>query len=108
MALIDNDYEMGVKPRRRPRNKRNVVEIFVGRTGSMGRGLHLTPTKRMKIDEDTGISRHWQNKCRLCGSKTMYVCAECSVLPSVGEIESAYCAPVTGRTCYRTHMEQLH
>jgi hypothetical protein len=107
-ALIENSYGVGVVSRRLVGSSAASVASLESGFGSSGWGLHITPTKRVIPDVESVSKRFMQTKCRLCNSKTIFVCSECRANPLIGEIGAAFCGPLTGRTCYRTHMEQMH
>jgi hypothetical protein len=95
-ALIDNHYEIG----------------GCTRTARVGGDSRAGPPYYADQTSDQtgwhGKKKHLQSRCRLCGLKTVYVCNYCRLKPDFGESGAAFCNPITGRTCYATHMNQEH
>jgi hypothetical protein len=89
------------------KQRRNALG-WPGLEGTSGQGLHIMPTKQVIEQAGTEKKKHLQSRCRLCGLKTVYVCDCCRLKPDFGESGVAYCNPITGRTCYATHMNQEH
>lgn len=107
--LVENKFAFGVTTRPSTASRVSVdVASLASTTGSAGRGLHITPTKRVFDDGGSGPKKFRQSRCKLCDSKTVYVCSECRLDPSCGEVGAAYCNPLSSRMCFRTHMEQSH
>ena len=107
--LIENKFTSSVRMRRSMGGDTSVSAVsLASTTGTAGRGLHITPTKRLLEDGDSDKKRYKQSRCRMCGTKTVMVCSECRLNPEFGEVGASYCGPLSGRTCYKTHMERDH
>jgi hypothetical protein len=107
--LIENTFTSSVRIRRSMGGDASVSAVsLASTTGTAGRGLHITPTKRLLEDGDSDKKRYKQSRCRMCGTKTVMVCSECRLNPDIGEVGASFCGPLSGRTCYKTHMERDH
>jgi hypothetical protein len=82
------------------------VASWATKTGTAGRGLHLTPTKHKTPTKKK--DRRRQQHCRNCNAKTIMLCSYCRDNPEIGEEGAAYCCPTTGRDCYSRHMDHCH
>jgi Transposase IS4 len=107
-ALIDNGYENGVVSRRSAEKHRSNASRRTGMEGTSGRGLHITPTKRIYQEVGSDKRKYRQSRCKLCGKKTIYMCNFCVLKPEHGDKGAAFCNPTTGQTCYAIHMRQEH
>lgn len=108
-ALIENRYTSGVASRLSSMSKDSPgSDSVASRTGTAGRGLHLTPAKRVADTHDERQNTSRQQRCRYCKLKTTSVCSECRDNPDVGGKKAGYCHPSTGRFCYETHMNEVH
>mgnify|MGYP003476662929 CR=1 FL=1 len=65
--------------------------------GTLGMGLHLTPTKRKCEVTDMSRRRHKQLWCQSCKHKTIMVCSVCQYDTKIGELCSGYCMATTDR-----------
>jgi hypothetical protein len=107
-ALIENHYEIGVVLQHLAEKQRRNALGRPGLEGTSGLGLHITLTKPVIEQASTEKKKHLQSQCKLCGLKTVYVCNYCRLHPNFGESGAAFCNPITGQTCYTTHMNQEH
>ena len=107
-ALIENRYTSGVASRSSMSKDSPGSDSVASRTGTAGRGLHLTPAKRVADTHDEHQNTSRQQRCRYCKLKTTSVCSECRDNPDVGGKKAGYCHPSTGRFCYETHMNEVH
>ena len=105
--LIENKFASSGVVRRSMGGDASVSAVsLASTTGTAGRGLHITPTRRLLEDGDSDKKRYKQSRCRMCGTKTVMVCSECRLNPEFGEVGASYCGPLSGQTCYKTHMER--
>jgi hypothetical protein len=97
-----------VETRSRLAEKAKKLTSLVSTDWSAGRGLHITPTKRTMEDSVSSAKTFRQSRCRSCDAKTIMVCSECRRNPDIGEIGAMFCNPLSGRMCYREHMDESH
>lgn len=102
--LIDNDFGVGVRSRRSSADSSSDGSSV----GTAGRGLHLTPTKKKVPGGTNGRTTFSQQRCRICGKKTIMRCAVCCGQEELGDLRSGFCCPTTGRPCFEFHMDQTH
>jgi len=106
--LIDNNYD-GQKKRTGPRVSLDDEDAAAPGAVASGRGIYLTPTKRMRKTKGKDTKYKYQGKCRCCGMKTTWVCAQC-VKDGVDDHHTYYCRPDGDkpRFCFRDHTEAAH
>jgi len=106
--LIDNDYDGRRAGTRRPRVS---IDDDGGSDGasSSGRGIYLTPTKRMRKNKDGKETTHrYQGHCVECGAKSTWTCSRC-VADGVRGEHTYFCRdPKKARACFATHVQLNH
>ena len=110
--LIDNEFD-SVTPHRRRRSRGDgsvsASPDAIGHDGSpkSGIGVYLTPTKKKRKKSGDLTNQLAQNRCKMCGAKTSYVCNGC--LESGEDSKSVFlCHSKTGRDCFAKHKAAKH
>jgi hypothetical protein len=108
--LIDNKFLKGRASRLSVSSEGSSPDSSVASTttGTAGRGLHLTPSKRVADMHDEAKKRRRQHHCKYCRQKTTSICSECRFNPDYGDSKAAFCHPSTGRYCFQAHMKESH
>ena len=114
--LIDNRYDERGGSRERLRSNNSPRRKLMNDLGTSpliqndgssrcGLSIHLTPTKRKRIDKKGKISENsFQGRCSLCGSKTTWCCSKCEDDESLGK-SIFICHTKSKRMCFAEHVE---
>lgn len=107
--LIDNDCDsLPARRRRAPEVDPTQSGAYDAGVPRSGVGAHLTPTrKRRRSREGTVTAHRQQARCVVCGGKTTHVCSLCRE-ENVDEREVAVCNTRRGRSCFPTHLAEVH
>ena len=114
--LIDNNFDNVRHMRRSPRSTPTQFNMcckqvqLVDQTGAPRAGVnaHLTPTKRKRKNKDgQELSYSLQGRCKVCKSKTTYVCSQCKDDNPNGT-EPWLCHSNKGKMCFANHMRDFH
>jgi hypothetical protein len=101
--LLENGFAEDVETRSRLAEKAKKLTSLVLAAKSASWGLHITPTKWTVEGSVSSAKKFHQSQCQSCDSKTIMVCSEWT-----GKIGATFCNPLSGRICYREHMDEWH
>ena len=113
---IDNRYDEMGRSRGKLQSEVSPSRILINDLGTSpliqndgssrcGLLIHLTPTKRKRINKKGKTSViAFQGRCTLCGTKTTWCCSKCEYDESLGK-SIFICHPKSKRMCFAEYIE---